>query len=81
MPGSYYPGIACCKFGLRSAQSVDAYSQGEASPAAPLKYAEKLKQHLVNAKDGCRLYVVKGRRAFCHKYRSDLRLVQGQRLA
>lgn len=37
--------------------------QGEASPIAPLKYAEKLKQHLPNAQDGPRLYVVKGAKA------------------
>ncbi|KAG1847536.1 alpha/beta-hydrolase [Suillus subalutaceus] len=37
--------------------------QGEASPIAPLKYAENLKQLLINAEDGPRLYVVKGAKA------------------
>ncbi|OJA07769.1 hypothetical protein AZE42_02984 [Rhizopogon vesiculosus] len=37
--------------------------QGESSAVAPLKYAENLQQNLINAKDGCRLYVVKGAKA------------------
>jgi pimeloyl-ACP methyl ester carboxylesterase len=37
--------------------------QGEASPIAPLKYAENLKQLLINARDGPRLYVVRGAKA------------------
>ncbi|KAH7916146.1 alpha/beta-hydrolase [Hygrophoropsis aurantiaca] len=37
--------------------------QGETTLTAPLKYAEKLKHHLVNAKDGARLYVVRGANA------------------
>lgn len=37
--------------------------QGESSPIAPLKYAENLKQCLINAEDGPRLYVVKGAKA------------------
>ncbi|KAG1773827.1 alpha/beta-hydrolase [Suillus occidentalis] len=37
--------------------------QGEASPIAPLKYAEKLKQHLINVENEPRLYVVKGAKA------------------
>ena len=60
---------------------VDLYSQGEASPVAPLKYAEQLKLQLTNAKDGCRLYVVKGRYASCRKYRPATWLLQGPKLA
>ncbi|KAG2159059.1 alpha/beta-hydrolase [Suillus bovinus] len=38
--------------------------QGEASHIAPLKYAEKLKQHLINVQGGeAQLYVVKGAKA------------------
>ncbi|KAH7930046.1 alpha/beta-hydrolase [Leucogyrophana mollusca] len=37
--------------------------QGEHSRTAPMRYAEKLKNHLVNVKDGARLYVVRGAKA------------------
>ncbi|KAG0698846.1 Alpha/Beta hydrolase protein, partial [Suillus ampliporus] len=37
--------------------------QGESSQTAPLKYAEKLKQHLINAKDATRLTTFAGAKA------------------
>lgn len=48
-------------------QELIQYPQGEASPIAPLKYAEKLKQHLINVENEPRLYVVKGKRVLCSR--------------